>query len=135
MLGSAGYLVLKAGSFETVARGALREAEWQRDAAVLVAQPAVRDAARCGPITLPTYRLIPELTLRAELPVDAVASRATSLGGIGRQPSGVAIVIEGDRKARTRLAYAAGVDRDTNAPPAGFSELARVPPFVAYGRC
>ncbi len=134
-LGVGGYLVLKAGSFRIVAQGVLREARWQREAAELLNDPAVVAAARCGPITLPTYRFIPELTLRAGLPAGAVVSRAEALGGAGAQPTGVALVIDGNRAAKVRLGWAAGVPRTTNQTPPGFSEIARRGPFVATARC
>lgn len=130
-----GYLVLKADSFRIVAQGVLREARWQREGAELVKDPVVVAAARCGPITLPTYRFIPELTLRAKLPAGAVVSRATALGGEGAQTAGVALVIDGNRAAKVRLGWAAGVPRSTNEIPAGFREIARRGPFVATARC
>lgn len=134
-LGAGGYLVLKAGSFRIVAQGVLREARWQREASELLDQPAVRQARRCGPVTLPTYRFIPELQLISGLPPTAIVSRATQLGGAGPQRSGVAIVIAGDRRAKTRLGWAAGVPRSTNQAPAGFAVIATNGPFVATARC
>ncbi len=134
-LGAGGYLVLKAGSFRIVAQGVLREARWQREASELLEQPAVRQARRCGPVTLPTYRFIPELQLISGLPPTAIVSRATQLGGAGPQRSGVAIVIAGDRRAKTRLGWAAGVPRTTNQAPAGFGVIGTNGPFVATARC
>ncbi|MBJ7470739.1 MAG: hypothetical protein JHD16_05530 [Solirubrobacteraceae bacterium] len=135
LIGVGGYLVLKAESFKIVGQGVLREARWQREGAELLADPAVIAAARCGPITLPTYRFIPELTLRADLPEGAVVSRSTALGGAGPQENGVAIVIDGNRAAKVRLGWAAGVPRTTNQIPPGFGEIARRGPFVATARC
>ncbi|MDO9354213.1 MAG: hypothetical protein Q7T55_10985, partial [Solirubrobacteraceae bacterium] len=66
VVGAVGYLALKADSFRIVGQGVLNEADWQRDGARLLDDPAVVRAARCGPTTLPTYRFIPELTLRAD---------------------------------------------------------------------
>ncbi len=135
VLGAGGYLALKAGSFRIVAQGVLREARWQREAADLLDAPAVRDARACGPVTLPTYRFIPELELISGLPPTAIVSRARQLGGAGPQPRGVAIVIAGDRRAKTRLGWAAGVPRTTNAAPPGFRVVAQRGPFVATARC
>ncbi len=130
-VGALGYLALKADSFRIVGQGVLREAEWQRQGAQLLKDPAVQQAMRCGPVTLPTYRFIPELTLRADLDAGRVISRATALGGAGEQTTGVAIVIDGSRAAKTRLGWAAGVPRTTNATPPGFQVVARRGPFVA----
>lgn len=134
-LGVAGYLVLKADSFRIVGQGVLREATWQRQAAELLRDPKLIAYRRCGPVTLPTYRFVPELTLRAKLREGAIVSRATALGGAGPQDSGVAIVIEGNRAAKVRLGWAAGVPRETNTTPPGFTEVARRGPFLAVGRC
>lgn len=134
-LGVAGYLVVKADSFRIVGRGVLREATWQRQAAELLRDPKLAPYRRCGPVSLPTYRFVPELTLRAKLREGAVVSRATALGGAGPQSSGVALVIEGNRAAKVRLGWAAGVPRETNAIPAGFTPIARRGPFLAAGRC
>lgn len=135
MLGAGAYLVLKAGSFEVLARGVLQEARWQKDAAALLDQPSVRSAMACGPVTMPTYRFVPELTLRAGLRAGDVVSRASQLGGAGPQRRGVAVVIEGERSALRRLGWAAGVPRTTNAVPPGFAVIARDEPFVVSARC
>lgn len=133
--GVAGYLVLKADSFRIVGQGVLREARWQRQATELIEDPRVLAAERCGPITLPTYRFIPELTLRAGLDAGRIVSRSTALGGTGPQPRGVALVIAGDRADKVRLGWAAGVPRTTNTIPPGFKEIARRGPFIATARC
>lgn len=134
-LGVVGYLAVKADSFRIVAQGVLREARWQDEGAELLDDPAVVRASKCGPITLPTYRFVPELTLRADRSVGSIVSRSTALGGAGPQPTGVAIVIAGNRAAKVRLGWAAGVPRETNDVPTGFSEIARRGPFVATARC
>lgn len=134
-LSVAGYLALKADSFRIVGQGVLREATWQRQAAELLRDPKLAAYRRCGPVSLPTYRFVPELTLRAKLREGAVVSRATALGGAGQQPSGVALVIEGNRAAKVRLGWAAGVPRETNTVPPGFTPIARRGPFLAVGRC
>jgi hypothetical protein len=135
VVGAGGYLVLKADSFRIVGKGVLNEADWQRDGARLLRERAVVEAARCGPITLPTYRFIPEVTLRAGRDAGTVVSRATALGGSGPQTRGVAIVIDGSKAAVERLGWAAGVPHATNEIPAGFREIARRGPFVAAARC
>jgi hypothetical protein len=131
VLGVAGYLVLKADSFRIVGQGVLREARWQRQATQLVEDRRLAPYERCGVITMPTYRFVPELTLRAGLRAGRVVSRATQLGGAGPQRTGVAIVIGGDHADKTRLGWAAGVPRTTNRIPPGFHALASRGPFTA----
>lgn len=137
VIGTGGYLVLKADSFAALGRGVLREARWQRQATQVVRSEAVqrRLADGCGPISLPTYRLIPELLLRADLPVGSVVSRARELGGVGQRPTGIALVIVGDRAARERMGWAAGVPRSTNAIPPGFIPIGQLGPILATARC
>jgi len=130
------YLVLKASSFSLLARGVLRQAAWQRDAAALVRDPRVQAGAHCGPITLPTYRLVPELTFALDVRPKTIQSRATALGGIGPQQSGVAIVVDpANHGALTTFGQAAGVPFSTNAVPPGFTVIARRGPFAAAVRC
>lgn len=137
VLGTGGYLVLKADSFAALGRGVLREARWQRQATQVVRSQEVqrRLAEGCGPITLPTYRLVPELLLRADLPVGTVVSRARELGGIGPRSTGIALVIVGDPAARERMGWAAGVPRTTNAIPPGFIPILQLGPILATARC
>lgn len=130
-----GYVVAKAGSFATLADGVMREARWHRQGGELLRTAAVRQWRRCGPVTLPSYRLVPELTITGGLHSGTVVSRAESFGGVGGQAQGVAIVIEGDRAAKRRLAWAPGVPRSSNQAPRGFAVIARRGPFTAYGSC
>jgi hypothetical protein len=135
VLGAGGYLVLKAGSFRIVGQGVLREAKWQRQGAELVRAVRAKPGQRCGPISLPTYRFVPELTMRAHLYEGDVVSRAAQLGGAGPQDTGLALTIDGSHAAKDRLGWAAGVPRATNAVPAGFTVVGRNGPFVAAVRC
>ncbi len=97
------------------------------DVVATVEDPAVRRARRCGPITLPTYRLVPDI--RFELDSDAVASRAV------QQPTGgVALVLVGDKPVR-RFGKADGVPRGTNVAPPGFTPAAAHGMLRAYAAC
>jgi len=106
------FLVLKAGSFAALARE-LRFIDRTHEAVVAAAQdPQVR---RCRPVTLPTYRLIPDL--RFELEAREADVRARSQ--IGARAPGVALFVVGDEKAVKRFGQAAGVSRRFNVAPAG----------------
>jgi len=106
------FLVLKAGSFAALARE-LRFIDRTHEAVVAAAQaPGLR---RCRPVTLPTYRLIPDL--RFELEAREADVRARSQ--IGARAPGVALFVVGDEKAVKRFGQAAGVSRRFNAAPAG----------------
>ncbi len=99
------------------------------DVVALLDAPAVRAAWRCGALTFPNYRLVPDTRWRLDLPPDRVLARSDAT------PSrGVAVVVTGGKELR-RYGYAAGVPRATNRPPAGFRLVARRGRFAAYGRC
>ncbi|MGZ6707530.1 MAG: hypothetical protein ACXVFN_11370 [Solirubrobacteraceae bacterium] len=99
------------------------------DVVALLDEPRVRAGMRCGPLTFPNYRLVPDTLWRLDLPPARVLARSDSAPA-----SGVAVVVTGGKELR-RFGYAAGVPHATNRAPAGFAPLARRGRFVAYGRC
>lgn len=104
------FLVLKAGSFAALARE-LRFIDRTHRAVVAIAgDPAL---SRCRPISLPTYRLIPDL--RFEL--DALESGVVARSRVGAGHPGVALFVAGDPKAVRRFGEAAGVSKRFNADP------------------
>lgn len=139
--------VLGVGAYLTVKRDSVRslssELRFLSDARVdvrdLVDDPAVRRGARCGPVSLPTYRLVPEIRLQLDVSGRRVLARsdprARRLGAFDR---GVAITVDedtADGKWRRRYAQADGVPRSTKPAPPGFREVARSGAFVASVRC
>ena len=96
-------------------------------------------AARCGPVSLPTYRLVPEIRLRLDADGRRVLARsdprARRLGAFSR---GVAITVDedaADGKWRQRYGQADGVPRSTKPAPPGFRRIARAGAFTAWARC
>jgi len=107
----AAFLLFKAGSFAALARE-LRFIERTHAAVRATSEdPRVR---QCRPVTLPTYRLIPDL--RFELDAGEADVRARSQVGAGA--AGTALFVVGDVKAVKRFGEAAGVSRRFNVPPA-----------------
>jgi hypothetical protein len=95
----------------------------------IVRAPAVVAARRCGPVTLPNYRLVPDTRwiLRAgERQVGARSDHAFARG--------VALVVHGT-KAVIRFGRAAGASPADNRPPASFREIAANRTFTAYAAC
>jgi hypothetical protein len=97
VLGVGAYLTVKRDSVTSI-RSELRFlADARTDVRALVDDPAVRRAARCGPISLPTYRLVPEIRLQLDADARQVVARsdprATRLGVLRR---GVAITVDED---------------------------------------
>jgi len=91
--------------------------------------PEVRRAMRCGPITFPNYRLVPDTRWMLDLPRTRVGARSAQ-----RRARGVAIFVVG-RKELERFGFAAGASPSTNVPDPGFVPIARTARFTAYASC
>lgn len=100
-----------------------------RDLEELLADGRVREGMRCGPLSFPTHRLVPESRWILDAGEGRVVSRAE--GEVG---SGVAVYVTGDR-SRRRLGEADGVDPGTNRPDPRFRPLGRIGRFEVHVRC
>jgi hypothetical protein len=96
-------------------------------------QPAVAAGRRCGPVSLPTYRQLPDVRWYLDADRNDVVSRADSGEAARARQSGVALVALG-RNVRT-IGHVNGLPSGTNLPPPGFTEVARNATFAAYVRC
>jgi len=99
------------------------------DLVAILHEPAVQRAARCGPITYPNYRLVPDTRWLLDVSARRVGARSAR-----RHARGVAIFVLGN-KALKRYGYADGASPTTNAPDPGFTPIARNATFSAYARC
>jgi hypothetical protein len=101
-----------------------------RSLARLLAAPAVRDGLRCGPLTVPNHKLVPDARWLADLPSDRVRARVETT-----QRSGVALVVLG-RFAVFKQAWSNDDDpARVQLPPGGFRPVARNDDYAAYVRC
>ncbi|MBF6619497.1 MAG: hypothetical protein ITG02_04640 [Patulibacter sp.] len=135
VVGVGAYLTVKRDSVRSLGSELRFLADAREDVRELMEDPAVVAGSRCGPISLPTYRLVPEIRLQLDLDGDRVVARsdprAAALGAFDR---GVAISVTEGKFAR-RYGRADGVPRSTQAVPPGFVEVARRGAFVASVRC
>jgi hypothetical protein len=94
----------------------------------LLDEPRVRGARRCGPVTFPNYRLVPDARwhLGGSAAVGARSDR--------RRAAGVAIFPLTPKGLR-RFGFADGASPATNVPDPGFERLAGNERFAAYARC
>jgi hypothetical protein len=99
------------------------------DLAAILATPAVRRSMRCGPLTFPNYRLVPDARWMLDLPAARVGARSAK-----RRDRGVAMFVVG-RKELERFGFAAGASPSTNVPDPGFAPIARNARYVAYAAC
>jgi hypothetical protein len=95
----------------------------------LLDDPPVRAAMRCGPVTFPNYRLVPDARWMLDVPARRVGARSAQ-----RRDRGVAIFVVG-RKELERYGFAAGASPTTNAPDPGFAPIARNDSYAAYAAC
>jgi hypothetical protein len=111
-------------------RGELRFIKGSHDDLVAILHaPAVQRDMRCGPITYPNYRLVPDTRWLLDLPARRVGARSAR-----RRSRGVAIFVLGEKELR-RFGFAAGASPTTNVPDPGFVPIARNARFSAYAAC
>jgi len=99
------------------------------DLRALVLTPQVEHARRCGPVSLPNYRLVPDTRWYLDASEGEVIARSDIM-----PVSGAAIVYTGE-KLIDRYGKAAGASIRTNRAPQGFRLVARSGGFAAYARC
>jgi hypothetical protein len=108
--------------------------------ALVLRSPAVKKALRCGPLTLPNHKLVPDSRWIADLPFDRVHSRAQEtraqlIGGPAPATKGVAIYAT-SRMAIFKHAFTDESDPATiQLPPDGWAPIARSEHYAAYARC
>jgi hypothetical protein len=122
----AAFLALKVASFGQL-RGELRfiQSTHAQLRTLLAARP-VRAGMRCGSLTFPTYRLVPDAQWILGFDGGHVGSRAED-----GQPGAVAVYIAGDERFERRFGRADGVSRRTNELPRRAPTL-RSGPFAVY---
>lgn len=100
------------------------------DLVAILDDPAVIRGARCGPISFPNYRLVPDTRWQLDVPAPRVRARSDE-----RPRRGVAIFVLGT-KALKRYGFAQGASTLTNVPDPGFvGPVARNRTFAAYVSC
>jgi hypothetical protein len=92
----------------------------------LLDDPKVVAARRCGTLTFPTYRLVPDARWHADGRIGARSAR--------RRAQGVEVFAL-TQKALRRYGFAAGTSPLVNLPDPGYEPLARHGLLSAYSRC
>jgi hypothetical protein len=103
------------------------------DLRIILDHPAVIAGRRCGPISLPTYRQLPDVRWYLHAGRDDVVSRADENAFTRASRAGVALVALG-RNVST-IGHVEGLPPGTNVPPPGFRRVASNATFAAYVRC
>jgi hypothetical protein len=130
----AGYTAVRTSPAKATAE--LRErVRIREDLVAVLRDPAVTRARACGPLTVPTHKLLAEVRWILELPQGGVTARSDPAQP--PQRSGVAIIID-RRIARRPALDVLEVGRDgtqTQVPPRGFVPVAGNRRFAAYASC
>jgi len=106
------------------------------DLVALMAMPDVVRARSCGPLTVPTHKLVPELRFLLDAPEGYVRARADPR--LAPAEAGVAVIIDRRYERRPALdVYEVPRDRqrDVQDPPEGFELVGGNRHFAAYVRC
>jgi hypothetical protein len=123
------FLVLKLGSFGTLADELRFGRGIHDDLRALLHSEQVQADLRCGPITFPNYRMVPDARWMLDLPRSDVGARSAK-----RRDRGVAVFTIG-RDTLRRYGFADGASPLTNVPDPGFLPLVRVGRLSAYSAC
>jgi hypothetical protein len=104
-----------------------------RDLVTVLGSEPVRRGLRCGPLSVPNHKLVPDARWVAGLPFERVIARADPKA---EQPArGVALVVT-SRFAIFKQAWTSPTDDPrVQLPPAGFQRAVVTPFYAAYVRC
>ncbi|QEC46889.1 hypothetical protein FSW04_04305 [Baekduia soli] len=123
------FVVVRADAFGKLATELRFIRSTHDDLSAVLHTPQVRAGRRCGAVTLPNYRLVPDTRWILDATQRQVGSRSART-----RTSGVALLLVGDKLLR-RYGFADGASPRTNAPPDGFVRAVRRGGFTAYVGC
>jgi hypothetical protein len=123
------FVVVRADAFDKLATELRFIRSTHDDLSAVLHTQTVVAGRRCGPVTLPNYRLVPDTRWILHATQKQVGSRSA----VSRD-SGVALLLLGDKLLR-RYGFADGASPKTNAPPDGFVRGERRGSFTAYLGC
>lgn len=126
-------LRLNPSSFET-------ELRFRGDAHAALTQvlraSATHQALHCGPVSVPTHKLVPDVRWILDRGAQGVVARADPSPRVAhRIQRGVAIVVTGRDALARQVFVDSTVDPIVNLPPAGFHRIAVSRYYAAYARC
>jgi hypothetical protein len=123
------FVVVRFDAFDRLATELRFIRSTHDDLTAVVHTPQVAAGRRCGPVTLPNYRLVPDTRWILDASQRQVGSRSAR-----ERTSGVALFLIGDKLLR-RYGFADGASPRTNVPADGFVRSVRRGGFTAYVAC
>ena len=101
----------------------------------VLADPAVVAGRRCGPVSVPNHKLVPDTRWVLDAPESGVLARADPTTAARVARGGVALVVT-DRTALLRQAIVDDADDPLDSvPPAGYERVATTKYYGAYVKC
>jgi hypothetical protein len=97
--------------------------------------PVVKEKLRCGPLSLPTHRLIPDSRWILDIPQHKVISRSQNTPTVRRRMQYGVALIPTSRQNVVRNAFTDTTESLVVLPPAGFRRIAVGRFYAAYARC
>jgi hypothetical protein len=97
--------------------------------------PAVKEKLRCGPLSLPTHRLMPDSRWILDIPQRKVISRSQDSPTVRRRMRYGVALIPTSRQNVVRNAFTDTARALVVVPPAGFKRIAVGRFYAAYARC
>jgi hypothetical protein len=101
----------------------------------LLGTPAVKKGLRCGPLSLPTHRVIPDARWILDLPEHKVVSRSQKSASVRRRARYGVALIPTSRINVVRNGIIDSTKAIAAVPPPGFQRAAVDRYFTAYVRC
>ena len=123
------FVVIRADAFDRLATELRFIRSTHDDLTTVLHTPEVAAGRRCGAVTLPNYRLVPDTRWILHASQKQVGSRSA----VPRE-HGVALLLVGEKLLR-RYGFADGASPKTNAPPDGFLRGPIRGGFTAYVSC
>jgi hypothetical protein len=123
------FLVVRFDAFDRLATELRFIRSTHDDLTAVLHTPQVVAGRRCGAVTLPNYRLVPDTRWILDATQRQVGSRSAF-----ERKNGVALVLVGEKLLR-RYGFADGASPKTNVPPDGFVRAVRRGGFTAYVAC
>ncbi|HEY6761032.1 MAG TPA: glycosyltransferase family 39 protein [Baekduia sp.] len=123
------FVIVRADAFDKLATELRFIRSTHDDLVAVLHTPTVVEGRKCGPVTLPNYRLVPD----TRWILDATQKQVGSRSAVQRQ-HGVALLLVGDKLLR-RYGFADGASPRTNVPPPGFVRGDMRGGFTAYISC
>jgi hypothetical protein len=102
----------------------------------ILGRPEVKAGLRCGGLSVPTHKLVPDVRWVADLGAERVVARSDPSRAAQRTSRrGVALVVVGRGALARQVFVDTTVDPLVNTPPAGFRRVATSQYYAAYVRC